>query len=585
MAYKWTFTTIGGNTRVHIAKGEDFRHLGELDEKMWTVLSCPTTGLEISDETLRLLDTDHDGKIRIDEIVNASKYLCAVLRNPDVLLEEKDELKIADLNEENADAKQMAEIARRIAGKEETISLAAVEAAIGAIAVEQKPLPEAPLAADIIAAVHENEAAYNAWFRSAELEKMGLAVADPEAQPKIADKDWKKLTAQVAAYEAEVAAITAANQAAMDAATGEYQPLRKLLYMKRDFYTLLKNYISFQDFYNREVKAIFQCGRLVIDQRACELCVKVADAGKMAAEAGKSGMYLLFCDCENKAKGKKMSIVAAMTQGDIHNLEVGKNCIFYDRDGLDYDAVVTKIIDNPISIRQAFWTPYRKFANWVSDLVNKSVAEKESKGLEDMKANATTATEKAKEDAEKGKKAEVKPAFDIAKFAGIFAAIGMALGMIGTALVSVGKGLKGLEWWQYLIVFVAILLIISGPSMLLAYFKLRRRNLAPVLNANGWAVNAEAIINVPFGVTLTSQAKFPLVKIKDPFKKGMSAWAKCLITLCVILLIACGVGCYMYFTHTGYFAPKAECEQVAAPAPAAEPAACEAAETEAAPAE
>ena len=588
MAYKWTFTTIGGNTRVHIAKGEDFRHLGELDEKMWTVLSCPTTGLEISDETLRLLDTDHDGKIRIDEIVNASKYLCAVLRNPDVLLEEKDELKIADLNEENADAKQMAEIARRIAGKEETISLAAVEAAIGAIAVEQKPLPEAPLAADIIAAVHENEAAYNAWFRSAELEKMGLAVADPEAQPKIADKDWKKLTAQVAAYEAEVAAITAANQAAMDAATGEYQPLRKLLYMKRDFYTLLKNYISCQDFYNREIKAIFQCGRLVIDLRACELCVKVADACKMAAEAGKSGMYLLFCDCENKAKGKKMSIVAAMTQGDIHNLEVGKNCIFYDRDGLDYDAVVTKIIDNPISIRQAFWTPYRKFANWVSELVNKSVAEKESKGLEDMKANATAATEKAKEQAVKevGPVADSKKqAFDIAKFAGIFAAIGMALGMIGTALAAVASGLADLKWWQLLIVFACILLVISGPSMLLAYFKLRRRNLAPVLNANGWAVNAEAIINVPFGVTLTSQAKFPLVKVKDPFKKGMSAWAKCLITLCVILLIACGVGCYMYFTQKGFFAPKAECEQVAAPAPAAEPAACAAAETEAAPAE
>ena len=222
MAYKWTFTTIGGNTRVHIAKGEDIRHLGELDEKMWTVLSCPTTGLEISSETLNLLDSDHDGKIRIDEVISAADYLCAVLRDPEVLLEEKDALKIADLNEENADAKQMAEIARRVAGKEEVITLAAVQAAVAAIAVEQKPLPEAPLAADVIAAVHANEADYNAWFRSAELEKMGLALTDPEKQPKIADKEWKKLTAQVAAYEAEVAAITAANQAAMDAATGEY---------------------------------------------------------------------------------------------------------------------------------------------------------------------------------------------------------------------------------------------------------------------------------------------------------------------------------------------------------------------------
>ena len=379
-----------------------------------------------------------------------------------------------------------------------------------------------------------------------------------------ADKEWKKLTDQVAAYEAEVAAITAENKAAMDAATGEYQPLIKLLHLKRDFYTLLKNYISFQDFYNREIKAIFQCGRLVIDQRACELCIKVSDAAKMGAEAAKSGMFLIFCDCENKTQGKKLSIVAAMTQGDIRNLEVGKNCIFYDRNGLDYDAVVTKIIDNPISIRQAFWTPYRKFGNWVSDLVNKSVAEKESKGLEEMKANATAATEQAKANAEKGGKVEPqKPPFDIAKFAGIFAALGMALGMIGTALVSLASGMSTLNWWQLLLVFCGILLVISGPSMLLAYFKLRRRNLAPVLNANGWAVNAEAIVNVPFGLTLTTMAKFPILKLKDPFaEKGLSWWQKLLVVLAFLLLIAGGVCGYMYHKQIGYFAPKAECEQV-----------------------
>ena len=67
-------------------------------------------------------------------------------------------------------------------------------------------------------------------------------------------------------------------------------------------------------------------------------------------------------------------------------------------------------------------------------------------------------------------------------------------------------------------------------------------------------MNAEAIINVPFGVTLTSMAKFPLVKAKDPFKKGMSTGAKILITLLVILLIAAGVAAYMYFTQTCCFA-------------------------------
>ncbi len=543
MAYKFTFTTIGGNPRVLISKGEDLRHLRELDEKMWTVLSCPTTGLEIPEDTLKIIDTDADGHIRIDEVIAASEWLCSLVKNPDILLEETDVVNIADMNEDNAEANQMATIARKIAGKEATVALSAVQDTVAGIAVEQKALPEAPYAADIIAAVHENEAAYDAWFRASELEKMGLAVADPEAEPKIKEAEWKKMKAAIAAYEAEVAQITADNAAAVNAATGEYQPLIKFLKLKRDFYTLLKNYVSLLDFYNPEKKADFQAGRLVIDQRACELCVRVADAGKMAAEAGASGMYLLFCDCENKNKGKKMSIVAAVTQGDIHNLSVGKNAIFYDRSGLDYDAVVTKIIDNPISIRQAFWTPYRKLANWVSEKINKSVAEKDAKSLDNLKAS----TENAEKAATTGEK-PAAPAFDIAKFAGIFAAIGMGLGMIASALASVAAGIAATAWWKTLIIIAVILLCISGPSMLLAYFKLRRRNLAPILNANGWAINAEAIVNVPFGVTLTSQAKFPLIKNNDPFRdKSLPLWAKCLIVLGCLALIAVGIYLLFYF--------------------------------------
>ena len=58
---------MGGVTRVKIQSGEDIRHLGELDEKLWTVLSCPTTGLEIDSESLRLMDSDGDGKLRVKE--------------------------------------------------------------------------------------------------------------------------------------------------------------------------------------------------------------------------------------------------------------------------------------------------------------------------------------------------------------------------------------------------------------------------------------------------------------------------------------------------------------------------------------
>ena len=257
--------------------------------------------------------------------------------------------------------------------------------------------------------------------------------------------------------------------------------------------------------------------------------MRVNDLPKHDVQAPLSGIYLLYCNCESQKTGKKMQIVAAMTQGEIKNLSVGKNGIFYDNEGNDYDASVFKIIDNPISILQAFWTPYRKLSDWVEAKINKSASEKDAEVMGDVtskieaKANGTAEA--------------AKPAFDIAKFAGIFAAIGMAVGMIGTALVSVAEGISGFLWWQYIVLFACILLIISGPSMIMAYMKLRRRNLAPVLNANGWAVNSDALISVLFGRTLTEQVLFPVVKLPKVKKVGMATWKKWLLAIGIILVV------------------------------------------------
>ena len=57
-------------------------------------------------------------------------------------------------------------------------------------------------------------------------------------------------------------------------------------------------------------------------------------------------------------------------------------------------------------------------------------------------------------------------------------------------------------------------------------------------STNGWAVNAEAIVNIPFGATLTTRAKYPLVKTKDPFaERRMPWWAKCLIVIACLIVI------------------------------------------------
>lgn len=535
---------MGGVTRVKIQSGEDIRHLGELDEKLWTVLSCPTTGLEIDSESLRLMDSDGDGKLRVKEVQQAAAWLCSVLRDPEVLLAGKAEVNIADIADEG-----MRTVAEAVAKGNPQVSLAEVEAAIAGVSIEAVVAPEAPYAADVIAAYKAKKDEYAAYFEQEKLAKLGLSVIAADAvKPGMEQAAFEEMGKAIADYEAAVAAAADANAKALAAAQAQYQPLRKLLILNRDFYRLLRNFVTFEDFYRKDIQAVFQAGTLVIDQRACTLCLRVSDMSKQNAQAGASGMFLVYCDCESKKLGQKMQIVAAMTVGDIRNLTVGKNALFYDNQGNDWDAVVTKIIDNPISISQAFWSPYRKFGAWVTDLINKSAAEKDSKGFADLTAKVQ---EGAKNPPVAGEKPKVQ-AFDIAKFAGIFAAIGMAVGYIGAFFTSVVGGFAALKWWQDILAVLGILLVISGPSMFLAWTKLRKRNLAPVLNANGWAINADVMVSVVFGNTLTTQAQFPLLQLVDPsVKKKMPCWAKWLIGVLAAAILAAGIWAAVYFCCGG----------------------------------
>ena len=119
----------------------------------------------------------------------------------------------------------------------------------------------------------------------------------------------------------------------------------------------------------------------------------------------------------------------------------------------------------------------------------------------------------------------------------------MAIGAIGAALGLIGQSLKGLTWWQFLVVIAAVMLLISGPACFIAWRKLRKRNLGPVLNANGWAINSKALVNILFGKKLTSVARYPKLKLEDPYAQRTPWWRKCLLWLIALLAVAFVV-CY-----------------------------------------
>jgi hypothetical protein len=106
-----------------------------------------------------------------------------------------------------------------------------------------------------------------------------------------------------------------------------------------------------------------------------------------------SKAYIAYCDLKRPG-GATRKIAACITQGDSDYLFVGRNGLFYDRQGLDWDASITAIVDNPISVQQAFLSPYKKFLRMIEEQVAKRAAAAETESnarlaaLADKTANA-----------------------------------------------------------------------------------------------------------------------------------------------------------------------------------------------------
>ena len=492
--YNWTFTSVGGTVRVKITSGADIAHLGELDRKLWTVLSCPAKNLEFDQKTLELIDGDHDGNIRVDEVIATAEWLTGILKDPDLLLTRGTEIPFSAFNEENENGAKLLASAKQILANlklekdsialEDTADMTKIfadtkfngdgvitpasaddEKLSALITTITEKIGKAPdrsgvdgINADHIEAFFTALADYAAWqaagtkevfpfgdktadalaavgalkdkvadffmrckligFDQAiapavdvsvdkiNLADAGSAIADePLAKPAadgilpldavnpawkaaiegmralvldagkktLSEAEWDEICGKFAPYTAwmgekkgaeveslgidEVKALLKADQKeallklieadkALEAEALSIEAVDKLLRLFHNFYDYLNNYVVFADFYDPDRKAIFQAGRLYIDQRSTDLCIRVD--GPNPDISSLSGMYILYCACKSEKMGKTMNIAAVLTDGDTDDLRPGKNAVFYDRDGNDWSAVVTSIVENPL---------------------------------------------------------------------------------------------------------------------------------------------------------------------------------------------------------------------------------------------
>jgi hypothetical protein len=331
----------------------------------------------------------------------------------------------------------------------------------------------------------------------------------------------------------DVEALIARDEAGKDEAA-EVLGVARMVRFRRDLFRLLRNFVNFADFYDPRMPAVFQAGTLYIDGRACHLCVKVDDPAAHSVIAAGSRMYIAYCECR-RPDAPPMRIAACVTQGDADFLTVGRNGIFYDRQGRDWDANIVKIVENPISLRQAFWSPYKRLAKAVNEQAAKFAAAKDKQS----EAQLAAAAEKTTGAATTGKPVKPEPV-DVGKMVGIVAALGVGVGAIGTIFGAAVSGFLGLQpWWAKIVAIVGMFLVISGPAVLLAWLKLRQRTLGPVLDGNGWAVNGRVAVNMPLGTVLTDRAVLPpgsSRSLQDPYVDAAARRRRALAWLVVVAL-------------------------------------------------
>ena len=667
--HNWKFFKSARCVQVKLENGEDLAALKELDQKLWTVLAASTDGLRFDPATLKLLDTDGDGRIRVPEVRAAVDWMGARFKKLDFLFAGKDSITLSDLDDSTDEGKALLKSFKNIllrAGKADAaeISLAdvtgttdvfnaqpfngdgvvtpnstsdaSVSDAVAAIVACEGGVPDrgGDMGADQakVDAFFADAAAYLAWKAAGKdaavigdgtaagyaalqeveakidefftpPEDMPLVTNEPDpelpltqgvhplwlgkfrvfAQAAVAPAlgvekaetlsrdDWAAVKAKFAPYAAwlgskagtavegvgdeKLAAFVkdGAMQAKVNdliqkdlALADEYARLvdcARALRYSAYLTTWLCNYVNQANLYDTERDSVFRTGTLYIDGRACKLCFHVADEGAHAALAEKSKCCLLYAKLTRKATGETREVCAVVTAGRTAPLYVGRNGIFYDCDGNDWDAVVVKVVESQVSLKEAFWAPWAKIGATIAGQFKKFLSSKQDAAVAKVgtHVDATTAAVTTPPPAQPAPAPAPAPAPNGAAIASSVAALGVGVGMAGAACAALVGLVAGLPPWKVAAGVAAIILLVSLPSVILAWFKLRARDLGAILNACGWAVNRPLYFSMGLARTFTRPAALPMgaAVARDPYAKG-GIW-KVLFALVLAVGIALGV--------------------------------------------
>ena len=290
-----------------------------------------------------------------------------------------------------------------------------------------------------------------------------------------------------------------------------YDELQRFASLRGGLLRFLRNFVNVSDLYPPVADPLFLCGKLFMDGRIASLCFPVANGGEKAhaALAAPARCCLVYCTLERKEQTNR-TILAVFTAGTVGALTVGKRGLFVDLNGNDWEATVSHVAITTISLWEAFFAPWRKIGEVCSETVQKLIGGRGDTATAVVTAAAVTKTQAAAGTPTTAAAPAAKatpPASNASQMASV-ATLGISLSFLASAAAAIASAVTHAPLWKTGSVVLGIILVVSIPSVILAWIRLRNRDLAPILNASGWAVNRAIGLTPRLGRFFTQRANY-----------------------------------------------------------------------------
>jgi hypothetical protein len=283
--------------------------------------------------------------------------------------------------------------------------------------------------------------------------------------------------------------------------------VEKVILFQKHLIRFANNYVSFEDLYGRDRRALFDVGELVMDGRRFHLAVRVYDRAEHAKVATTSNIYVLYL----QITGKNVSpyeVAVAVTSGGKGNLCIGKRGIFCDSRGNELDARVVQVIENPISLQEAMVAPFARLGKAIVGKIE-SVGASAEKQLDSAGGQVVTQVADAPQTTAAPQPAAKPQGQGVG---GALAGGGIALAAVGSSMAYVSKTLAGLaERWPIILAVIAgAIAAVIVPTIIIAWVRLRKRDLSAMLEGSGWGINARMRLTGGLARFFTERPAYPL---------------------------------------------------------------------------